>query len=49
MKKLFKFASLTLLLQFDLITVSDLILEVVSTDVLGLLQTQFFKHFAYYC
>ena len=48
MVKFIKFATLTLLLQFDLITALDLIVEVASTDVLGLLQTQSFKHFAYY-
>ncbi|WP_165793020.1 hypothetical protein [Sphingobacterium haloxyli] len=48
MKKLFKFATLALLLQFDLIAASDLILEVVSTDALGLLETPLYKHSTYY-
>jgi len=43
-----KLVLITLLLQFELVTESDLILEVVTTDVIGMLQTQLFKHFTYY-
>lgn len=48
MVKMIKFATLALLLQMNLITALDLIVEVVSTDLTRLLQLQLFKHFAYY-